>query len=290
MVIGFGKLFGDSFNEYSAKFKSIFRTYLVLYLIPAIIIGSLFAIMIFGTFNVYNISNMDELFIQNVFTSVALIILFFCLIIVFLVFYLLLMVAFIHIALSKKNDISLREAFGVAKKNFWRYLGFMIVTGVFLVLLYILLIIPGIIFTVYWAFASYIFIHKNTTVMGALKESKRIVRGNWWKVFWRGLLLLIIYVVVDGILGFIPIIGGLLSMLILYPFMVLFFKNLYMDMAGKKSKQFFIQQSQCFIFSPRKKKGKTMSLTQHGIITAMNVMTSAMIKNIGLNAAENARR
>jgi len=235
MVKGFGSLFSDSLNEYGSKFNSYFRIYLILYLIP-VVLGLILALLIFGTFNLYNISNINGLFLQNAVSNSALIVLFVLVVLISIVLYTMLMISYIHLALSKKNEVSLSETLGVAKKNFWRYLGFAIVMGIFLVVLYILLIIPGIIFTVYWAFASYVFIHKNTTVMGALKESKNIVRGNWWKVFWRGLLLFIIYIVVDGILGFIPIIGGLLSMLILYPFSVLFFKNLYLDMIGKKKK------------------------------------------------------
>ena len=51
---------------------------------------------------------------------------------------------------------------------------------------FILLIVPGIIFAVWFAFAVYdIAIDNTKEPIQALKNSKKLVDGRWWEVFWR---------------------------------------------------------------------------------------------------------
>lgn len=54
----------------------------------------------------------------------------------------------------------------------------------------ILLIIPGIILSIWYAFAQYINIleDKDNKGLAALISSKKLVSGRWWPVFWRVLL------------------------------------------------------------------------------------------------------
>jgi hypothetical protein len=66
----------------------------------------------------------------------------------------------------------------------------------------LLLIIPGIIFAVWFAFSSIINVIEGTRGSAALKESKRLVSGRWWSVFWRLVAPYVVY-----ILGFYVIVG-----------------------------------------------------------------------------------
>ncbi|MBD3311075.1 MAG: hypothetical protein GF349_01080 [Candidatus Magasanikbacteria bacterium] len=63
----------------------------------------------------------------------------------------------------------------------------------------ILLIIPGIIFAVWFAFSYYIVILDNKKGTEALKASKQMVQGRWFGVFWRLLAPGIVF----ALLGFI---------------------------------------------------------------------------------------
>ncbi|MFA6909440.1 MAG: hypothetical protein WC289_06240, partial [Patescibacteria group bacterium] len=58
-----------------------------------------------------------------------------------------------------------------------------IILAFLLVILYVLLIIPGIIFTVFWAFAISAVMIDNVSGMQALSASKAAVKGRWWRVF-----------------------------------------------------------------------------------------------------------
>lgn len=62
-----------------------------------------------------------------------------------------------------------------------------------------LLIIPGIILSVWFCLASYVLIYEDKRGMEALLKSKDIISGNWWSVFWR---MVIIFVI--GLLIFLP--------------------------------------------------------------------------------------
>jgi hypothetical protein len=60
-----------------------------------------------------------------------------------------------------------------------------IIVGVIIIFGLILLIIPGIIFAIWFHFTLYTFILEGKKCLEALKESKILVQGRWWLVFWR---------------------------------------------------------------------------------------------------------
>jgi hypothetical protein len=76
-----------------------------------------------------------------------------------------------------------------------------IIMGILLILLAILLVIPAIIFGVFWAFALYLVMDRNLVGMAALKESKRIVSGYWWKVFGNILAFGIVSAIVGAVVS-----------------------------------------------------------------------------------------
>jgi hypothetical protein len=76
---------------------------------------------------------------------------------------------------------------------------------------FVLLIIPGIIFSVWFAFSIYEVVLKNKKVIESIKASKALVKGRWWAVLWRlvvpiavfGLALIIVNSLVGGILSIV---------------------------------------------------------------------------------------
>ena len=87
-----------------------------------------------------------------------------------------------------------------------------ILMGILLVILFILLIVPGIIFSIYWAFVLPIVALKDIRMMKALDYSKSIVQGRWWK--------LLGYLVVITIVGILAGIGiGIGEGIIIYVFL-----------------------------------------------------------------------
>ena len=72
---------------------------------------------------------------------------------------------------------------------------------------YVLAFIPGIIFSVWFVFAPFALVVDEKRGMAALLHSKSLVRGRWWGVFGRllliGLVTMIDYVAISSVLGFV---------------------------------------------------------------------------------------
>lgn len=49
----------------------------------------------------------------------------------------------------------------------------------------LLLIIPGIIFAVWYSFSTYVVIFEGAKGLSALRASKALVAGRWWSIVWR---------------------------------------------------------------------------------------------------------
>jgi hypothetical protein len=60
-----------------------------------------------------------------------------------------------------------------------------IITSIIVGLWTLLLIIPGIIFSMYYVFSSYVTLFEGIKGRAALKYSKALVKGRWWSVAWR---------------------------------------------------------------------------------------------------------
>ena len=89
----------------------------------------------------------------------------------------------------KKKSFSFKELTREAKQSFFKYIWFTIVLVVFLSGLFLLLIIPGIIFFFYWAVAVYAFFDKKEGIIKSLKYSKLLIKGRWWRVVGYTILL-----------------------------------------------------------------------------------------------------
>ena len=98
------------------------------------------------------------------------------------------------------NPVDIKESYKTGFKKFFPYVWIIIL--VFLAVFggALLLIIPGIIFGVWFSLASYIYIIEGTGGTGALKRSKQLVKGNWWYVLGAPLVCGIIY----GICIYLP--------------------------------------------------------------------------------------
>lgn len=59
-----------------------------------------------------------------------------------------------------------------------------------------LFLIPGIIFGIWFMFLPYILVNENLKGMDALLKSREYVRGYWWRVFWRLIIVLILITIV----------------------------------------------------------------------------------------------
>lgn len=200
--------------------------------------------------------------------------------IVFLVMYSLLNLGYIQTGFLPKG-LSMKEAFKSGARNFWRYIGLsilllligigLLVPGglvvllavllwgsmvtalkVVLVLLAVLLFIGGFLFTVWigthLVFSVYALVKEGVGIVESMRQSWRIVKGSFWRVFGFNLLLgvvmagfslaLSIVLIPFSMIGavFPPVamlrslISNVFNYLFLVPFSIFFIKNFYLNM------------------------------------------------------------
>lgn len=101
--------------------------------------------------------------------------------------------------------------------------GFLVTGG------YLLLIIPGVIFTVWFSLAQFIMPGENVRGLAALFKSRDYVRGHWLEVALRLFLVWI----VSGLVGAIPLFGPILALLF-FPYLMIFHCLIYRDLRALK--------------------------------------------------------
>jgi hypothetical protein len=89
-------------------------------------------------------------------------------------------------------------------KNLINFILASLIRGVITLIGFVLLIIPGIIFSIRLQYVTYLIIDKNLPPVDAVKESWDMTRGNAWNLFFLGILLFLI-----NVLGAIILLVGL---------------------------------------------------------------------------------
>lgn len=99
--------------------------------------------------------------------------------------------AYIGIFLLVKNDYAGKEKniFAETRSFFWPYVWLVILTSIFVLLWALLLIIPGIIYSVLYSFACYALFFEDKRGMAAIRRSVQLVSGYFWPVFGRFLFI-----------------------------------------------------------------------------------------------------
>lgn len=163
------------------KFLKVYLWGILFTLIPVAIAGLLFGLLaIIDSSTSINVS--ARFFILIISTM-----LFMC----FLVAMYFIVRAYIGIFLVVKNNYEGNELkiFKDTKKYFWSYLWLTILTGILILLWALLLIIPGIIFSIFYSFAVYAFFFEGLTGMKAIRRSISLVKNYWWAVFGRFIVI-----------------------------------------------------------------------------------------------------
>ena len=151
--------------------------------------------------------------------------------------------------LSEKS-MAFQDIMRQALKRFWPF----VLTAIMLFLIVsagiILLIIPGIIFAVWYFSSMYVAATTDVTAVAALDESKQLVTGRWWKVFGflliNGLALLVPLVILSE--GVTPLLGMVLpplyaseivavaTALLISPVQYLIIANIYHELQNSSDK------------------------------------------------------
>lgn len=150
------------------------------------------------------------------------------------------------ILILKTEGVSVKENFEKSKSFFWAYLVVSVATSILIFLAFLLLIVPGIILAVFWAFVTILVVLEDKKSVGeAIKRSKELVKGYWWPVFGRflfiGLIAFLISMVLSIPLSFFDESGKQVFSAVtnvfwalVSPFFLVYSYLLYKDLDAKK--------------------------------------------------------
>jgi hypothetical protein len=228
-----GRFVGESWNIFRNLVPLIGRLYLA-FLIKALYV-LVPTIVIFILMRIMENTNREAMVGLSVLGIVATIVL-----IVFMIYYgIWLQATLVLMVRNRSVNAPAEQLMAEAKPFIGKFFGTSILMGILVFLWSLLLIIPGIIFGVYYTFAEYIVMDKNISGMDAIRLSKRYVEGLWWQVVFSLLGLaavgILSYLAIQaiGLLGgevggqFVGGILGFLFQLAFMPYSVIYMYLLY---------------------------------------------------------------
>lgn len=102
----------------------------------------------------------------------------------------------LYLRIESPVEERVSATFAKARPYFWRYLGVSILTALVVIGFSLLLIIPGIIFAVYYSLVEYPVLFEGSSPHKALGRSRQLVKGYWWAVVGRSVFIGILFVIV----------------------------------------------------------------------------------------------
>ncbi len=132
------------------------------------------------------------------------------------------------------SDISFKDAFILGFKNMWKYTYSTLVPGLIALFGLVILIVPGVIFSVWFAFTLLLVLDKKLGLTEALRASKALVMGRFWKILGRLFVFGIFTFIISLPLIAIPVLGGFLETFLM-PLFSLPFYLLYRDLSSTQN-------------------------------------------------------
>ena len=141
-------------------------------------------------------------------------------------------------AVTKVADakvLEVKETFREGRTILWRVMGASVISSLVIGVGYLLLVIPGVIFSVWFSFTLYIVVTEGARPLEAIKNSKEMVKGYFWPVAGRLLVFTLLNILIQSALSIkqIETVGGIISFL-LTPYFVLLSYLLYLDVKRAK--------------------------------------------------------
>lgn len=98
---------------------------------------------------------------------------------------------------SANPNLEIKESLKQGWRKLISYWWILSLQGIIIAGGYLLFIVPGIIFYVWFSLASYVFVVEDIRGMDALLKSKEYIKGYWGNVFWRILFLATVAYLID---------------------------------------------------------------------------------------------
>jgi len=189
----------DLINGTIGDFRQNWKKFAILLIIPMAIIF-LFSVISFLSDKYVNLQSWGwPAALAFILAAIILIVAFGC-------YYILTYISEFLLLADLSQEVAFRNLgqwYDKAKPYFWPIVAISIIYTALAVIGFILLIIPGIIFMVYYCFAIYAVIFEGHRFEGSFGRSRELVKGYWWAIFGRflagGAIVYFAYVVIGGI-------------------------------------------------------------------------------------------
>ncbi|MFA5128207.1 MAG: hypothetical protein WC457_04395 [Patescibacteria group bacterium] len=200
MLINAGEIINKSWGYYAKNFKKLVPMMCLLF-IPNFVLG------LVGIFSLY----MDQYAATGVYMLInnLVVLAVFVGSLVFTLWASMALAKNLGLIVHEKPLAALKEAFSDTSHLIWPAIYTAVLVCLAVLGGTLLLIIPGIIFSIWFCFSYLAVIFDEKRGVAALTESKKMVSGRWWKILWRmlapgifyGVLFVIIYNLLNYTLG-----------------------------------------------------------------------------------------
>lgn len=128
------------------------------------------------------------------------------------------------------KDWGVKGALKEGWSKYWPFFLVSLLTGLIIGLGFLFLIVPGIIFAVWFAFSTYVVICEDKRGFKALSRSRELIKGHWWSVAKRVFVIMIITFPLSVGAQFIPYFGQFAFIILFPPFSVIYSYLIYQNL------------------------------------------------------------
>ncbi|XOB40369.1 MAG: hypothetical protein ACKKMR_03620 [Candidatus Nealsonbacteria bacterium] len=128
------------------------------------------------------------------------------------------------------KDWGVKGALKEGWSKYWPFFLVSLLTGLIIGLGFLFLIVPGIIFAVWFGFSIYTVVCEDKRGFKALSRSKELVKGYWWPTAKRVFVLMIITIPFSLGSQFIPYLGQFAYMILFTPFSIIYNYLIYQNL------------------------------------------------------------
>ncbi len=135
-------------------------------------------------------------------------------------------------AIKNINEkMSFKQVFERSQKFIWPYFVISVLVGFIILGGLTFLFIPAVILGVMVMFSNFVLIDQNHKDIDALSKSREYIRGYWWQVFARMVVVFLIFMIISTI----PLIGNIVSIFFATPFIMIYVFKMYENLKEIKS-------------------------------------------------------
>jgi len=201
-ITGALDLISYSWKIFTQKWKKLFW-FLLLFPVVITIASLLLGAIVPGIIFVFDKANMMGIGLKILYGT--LLIAAYAAIIISMIYFSVVINA--SVAYLVAREITAKEAFKEAQTIFWKFFWWSIIISIIIGVGFLLFVIPGIIVAVFLSFSLFFITLEGLGPIQSLKASARLVKGFWWTIFARLVVLGVIVLIVSMISNMFTTIG-----------------------------------------------------------------------------------